>query len=205
MGLGAITPSLMFNVGAGEIVLILVVALIILGPQRLPELARGLGKFMREFRRQTDDVRGTLEREFYRMDQEMAREEPPRRAEAPAPPMPAPSFPLPALPPAPLEPLPPDAATAAVEQPSAPEPAAPEHTMAGLTPAALDPSLARTQALQPLTPEEAAAALDPQQQPPPALTLDPSDPEALPRVAPVPGTVPRNALKRSPPPSPEDH
>ena len=81
----------MFNVGAGEIVLILVVALIILGPQRLPELARGLGKFMREFRRQTDEVRGTLEREFYKMDQEIAREEPPRRmgASAPKPPPPA--------------------------------------------------------------------------------------------------------------------
>src|SRR5215218_1420345 len=99
----------MFNVGAGELVLILVVALIILGPQRLPELARGLGKFMREFRRQTDEVRGTLEREFYRMDQEIAREEPPAappRAAPPsqgvavgAPPPAPPAFPLPSLPP----------------------------------------------------------------------------------------------------------
>ncbi len=61
----------MFNLGAGEIALILVVALLVLGPKRLPELARGLGKFMREFRRQTDEVRSVVEREFYRMDQEV--------------------------------------------------------------------------------------------------------------------------------------
>src|SRR5262245_32524631 len=61
----------MLNLGAGEVILILVVALLILGPKRLPELARGLGKFMREFRRQTDEVRSVVEREFYRMDQDL--------------------------------------------------------------------------------------------------------------------------------------
>ncbi len=58
----------MFNLGSGEIALIAVAALLILGPSRLPELARGIGKFMREFRRQTDEVRGVVEREFYKMD-----------------------------------------------------------------------------------------------------------------------------------------
>ncbi len=62
----------MFNIGVGEIALILVVALLVLGPQRLPELARGLGKLMRAFRRQTDEVRSVIEREFYRMDQDVA-------------------------------------------------------------------------------------------------------------------------------------
>ena len=61
----------MFNIGSGELVLIAVVALLVLGPKRLPELARGLGKFLREFRRQTDEVRNVVEREFYKMDQEM--------------------------------------------------------------------------------------------------------------------------------------
>ena len=61
----------MFNIGTGEMIMIAVVALLVLGPQRLPELARGIGKFIREFRRQTDDVRNVVEREFYRMDNEV--------------------------------------------------------------------------------------------------------------------------------------
>lgn len=67
----------MFNIGSGELALIAVVALLVLGPRRLPELARGIGKFMREFRRQTDEVRGVVEREFYKMDQEVSIKEPP--------------------------------------------------------------------------------------------------------------------------------
>jgi sec-independent protein translocase protein TatB len=61
----------MFNVGPGEILLISVVALLLLGPDKLPELARGMGKFFREFRKHTDDVRGMVEREFYKMDQDV--------------------------------------------------------------------------------------------------------------------------------------
>jgi sec-independent protein translocase protein TatB len=61
----------MLNIGGGEIALILIVALLLLGPKRMPELARGLGKFLREFRRQTDDVRTMVEREFYRMDEDV--------------------------------------------------------------------------------------------------------------------------------------
>jgi sec-independent protein translocase protein TatB len=75
----------MFNLGAGEIAVILVVALLLLGPDKLPELARGIGKFMREFRRQTDDVRGLVEREFYKMDQEVFAEDQAKRIEPPAP------------------------------------------------------------------------------------------------------------------------
>ncbi len=67
----------MFNIGSGELVLIAVVALLVLGPKRLPELARGLGKFLREFRRQTDEVRNVVEREFYKMDKEMDGPPPP--------------------------------------------------------------------------------------------------------------------------------
>ena len=61
----------MFNIGAAEIIIIFVAALLLLGPDKLPELARGIGKFMREFHRQTDEVRGIVEREFYQMDQEL--------------------------------------------------------------------------------------------------------------------------------------
>jgi len=66
----------MFNVGPGEILLISVVALLLLGPDKLPELARGLGRAFREFRKHTDEVRGMVEREFYRMDQDVLQETP---------------------------------------------------------------------------------------------------------------------------------
>ena len=38
----------MFNVGAGELIFILVAALVVLGPKQLPEFARAIGKFVRE-------------------------------------------------------------------------------------------------------------------------------------------------------------
>lgn len=59
----------MFNIGATEAAVIGVAALLILGPKKLPELARGLGRALRELRRQTHDVRSLVEREFYRLDE----------------------------------------------------------------------------------------------------------------------------------------
>jgi sec-independent protein translocase protein TatA len=38
------------NIGMGEILVVLVIALIVLGPKRLPEVARSVGKGVREFR-----------------------------------------------------------------------------------------------------------------------------------------------------------
>jgi sec-independent protein translocase protein TatB len=71
----------MFNIGPGELIVIGVLALLLLGPDKLPELARGLGRAMREFRKHTDDVRGMVEREFYRMDQDVLQD---AKKEAPA-------------------------------------------------------------------------------------------------------------------------
>jgi len=45
----------MFNIGPTELLLILALALIVLGPRRLPELARALGKGLAEFKRATRD------------------------------------------------------------------------------------------------------------------------------------------------------
>src|SRR3990172_3828896 len=51
----------MFDIGFQELILILVVALLVFGPRRLPELGRALGRAMREFRRATEEFRSTVE------------------------------------------------------------------------------------------------------------------------------------------------
>jgi sec-independent protein translocase protein TatB len=49
-----------FGLGVTEILLILVVALLVLGPKRLPEAARSLGRSMAEFRRASSEIRSSL-------------------------------------------------------------------------------------------------------------------------------------------------
>jgi sec-independent protein translocase protein TatA len=44
------------NLGAGEIILILLVILILFGAKKIPELAQGLGKGMKEFKKSLKDV-----------------------------------------------------------------------------------------------------------------------------------------------------
>jgi Tat protein translocase TatB subunit len=50
----------MFGLGLTELVVILVVALLFLGPEKLPEVARTLGRGLRELRRASDDIRDTV-------------------------------------------------------------------------------------------------------------------------------------------------
>jgi len=68
----------MFGIGMTELVVIFAIALIVLGPKRLPELARSLGRGIAEFRRASNDLR----REFMETSDE-ARIAPPRLADAP--------------------------------------------------------------------------------------------------------------------------
>ena len=51
------------SIGTSELILIGLIALIVFGPRKLPELARKLGKAMNEFRRTTDDFKQTWARE----------------------------------------------------------------------------------------------------------------------------------------------
>jgi len=50
----------MFGIGFTEILVVLVIALIVLGPEKLPEVAKALGKAMRQFRSATDDIKRSV-------------------------------------------------------------------------------------------------------------------------------------------------
>jgi Tat protein translocase TatB subunit len=75
----------MFGIGMTEMIVILVIALVVLGPKRLPELARSLGKSLAELRRASTDLR----REFSDATDDL-RIDPPSLAK-PTPPTSAPS------------------------------------------------------------------------------------------------------------------
>lgn len=52
------------SLGAPEIVVILLIALVFFGPKRLPELGKGLGNGIREFKKATQGIRAELEGSF---------------------------------------------------------------------------------------------------------------------------------------------
>jgi TatA/E family protein of Tat protein translocase len=53
-----------------HLIIIFIVALIVFGPQKLPELARNLGKIMAEFRRATGDLRSTFDEHMRELERE---------------------------------------------------------------------------------------------------------------------------------------
>jgi sec-independent protein translocase protein TatA len=53
----------MGSIGAPELIIILVVALIVFGPKKLPELGKSLGKGLAEFRKASSELKSTIEQE----------------------------------------------------------------------------------------------------------------------------------------------
>ncbi len=88
----------MFGIGMQEVLLILVIALVVIGPKKLPEVAKALGKGYGEFRRAFDDMKQSInvdmrteeEKERLRRIHERVQPPPEKPEEAPAePPVPA--------------------------------------------------------------------------------------------------------------------
>ncbi len=82
----------MGSVGTPEILLILVIALLLFGPQKLPELGKSLGRAIREFKKASQELQETIEREVEDMNRQV-REEPPQSQGLPQGALPPPSQP----------------------------------------------------------------------------------------------------------------
>jgi sec-independent protein translocase protein TatA len=52
------------SIGFPELMVILIIALLVFGPKKLPEVGRSIGKAMREFRKTTDEIKGRIEDEI---------------------------------------------------------------------------------------------------------------------------------------------
>jgi Tat protein translocase TatB subunit len=80
----------MFGMGMGELLLILVVALLVVGPDKLPQAAKAIGKGIRDFRRHSQELQSTIEQdeklgEAVRELRSALRDDPLRFATRPAP------------------------------------------------------------------------------------------------------------------------
>jgi Tat protein translocase TatB subunit len=81
----------MFGIGMQEVLLILVIALVVIGPKKLPEVAKALGKGYGEFRRAFEDMKSSInvdmktEEEKERLREIHERVQPPEETPAPEP------------------------------------------------------------------------------------------------------------------------
>ena len=74
------------NLGFPELLVIFVVALIVFGPKKLPELGRSIGRGLNEFKRASNELKNTLDEEIRAAERQMTPDPPP-----PAPPLPLPT------------------------------------------------------------------------------------------------------------------
>ncbi len=121
------------GLGLPEVIFILLIALLIFGPKRLPEISRTLGKGMAEFRKATNDLKNTISTELTIEDAQQAR---PRRVDLASV---TPVFTSPASWPRPAETVPQEAPADQVVPPAAP-PAPPESMAPAESVAPIEPS-----------------------------------------------------------------
>ena len=69
------------SIGMPELIIIFVIALVIFGPRKLPELGRSLGKSLAEFKRASNELKSTLEEEI-RVEEQQQKVEAARTAAA---------------------------------------------------------------------------------------------------------------------------
>jgi TatA/E family protein of Tat protein translocase len=71
------------SIGMPELIIIFVIALIIFGPRKLPELGRSLGRSLNEFKRASNELRNTLDEEIRMEEQQQKPVRPAVAAEGP--------------------------------------------------------------------------------------------------------------------------
>lgn len=72
MLMSAFLPKmLLISLGGPEVILILVVVLLLFGAKRIPDLARGLGKGIREFKDASTEIKNEIERESSSIEKSM--------------------------------------------------------------------------------------------------------------------------------------
>jgi len=76
------------SIGMPELIIIFVIALIIFGPRKLPELGKSLGKSIAEFKKASNELRNTLEEEIRLEEQKDAAAKQATAAQASVPPAP---------------------------------------------------------------------------------------------------------------------
>ena len=69
----------MGTIGVPELIVIFVIALIVFGPKKLPELGKSLGKGLSEFRKASNELRSTIEEEVRAIESESSHPSPPEK------------------------------------------------------------------------------------------------------------------------------